>query len=103
MHKPMAEAVFVKTIIQTSQTTFTIEWTDGQKIDYRLSDLQKKCPCAQCRDEKTGELLINPRKLNENVEAFRVKSVGRYALRIDFTSGCSKGIFTFSFLRSSLH
>jgi DUF971 family protein len=92
-------AVFVKEISQKDASRFEIEWTDGKRMDYRLSDLQKNCPCARCRDEKTGASLIDESKLKADVSAFRIKSMGRYALRIDFTSGCSKGIFTFSFLR----
>ena len=91
--------VLIRKIFQKDQYRFTIEWTDGKIIDYRLSDLQRQCPCAKCRDEKTGRYLVDPAVIDENVEAVKIESVGRYGLRIDFTSGCSRGIYSFLFLR----
>jgi ATP-binding protein involved in chromosome partitioning len=84
---------FIRHIFQKDQTRFTIEWTDGKLKDYRLSDLQRACPCAVCGEKKTGDVRVDP-----EVEAVRIVNVGRYALRIEFTSGCSQGIYPFGFL-----
>ena len=89
------KSVFIRRIVQKDQYTFTIEWTDGKLSEYRLSDLQRHCPCAKCRDKKTGRSSVD----FEEVEAVSIESVGRYALRINFTQGCSKGIYSFSLLR----
>lgn len=89
----------VRKIKQKDNQTFTIEWNDGKIVDYRLSELQRKCPCANCRDEVTGERLLDPSRIDDNVNAKRVVSVGRYALRVEFTSGCSTGIYSFDMLR----
>jgi len=94
--------VLIRRIFQKDRYRFTIEWTDGKIIDYRLSDLQRHCTCAKCRDELTGRFLVDPAAIDENVEAVQIESVGRYGLRIDFTSGCSKGIYSFMFLRKFL-
>jgi len=91
--------VFIKEIKQKDFFTFTILWTDGKITDYRLSELQKNCTCARCRDEKTGQLLIQSKDLKNDVQANSIRNIGRYALKVDFCSGCSKGIYTFSFLR----
>jgi ATP-binding protein involved in chromosome partitioning len=92
--------IFVRNIFQKDRYRFTIEWTDGKISDYRLSDLQRQCPCAQCRDEMTGRSLVDPALIDEEIQAVQIESIGRYALRIDFTRGCSKGIYTFSLLRT---
>lgn len=92
----------VKHIEQKDNYTFTIKWSDGESIDYRLCDLQKRCPCASCVDEVTGKRLLDASQVREDVKAKRIMSVGRYALKIDFTSGCSYGIFTFDMLREGL-
>ncbi len=76
-----------------------IEWSDGRIFHYCLADLQRNCPCARCRDEKTGSSLVCSESLDPYVRARRVYSVGRYALGMDFSSGCSRGIYTFRFLR----
>jgi ATP-binding protein involved in chromosome partitioning len=96
------KCAFVKKIAQKDLHTFTIEWTDGQVCDYRLSVVQRRCTCARCRDEKTGRLLIDPQMVDEQVSARKIENVGRYALKIEFTSGCSRGIYPFSFLRPGL-
>lgn len=89
----------LKTINQIDNHTFAIEWSDGVVMQYRLSELQKKCPCANCVDENTGKRLLNEALLKEDVRAISISSVGRYALRIQFTSGCTQGIFSFDTLR----
>lgn len=90
---------FIRAIRQNDHHQFTIEWTDGKIDVYRLSDLQRQCTCAQCRDEMTGKMNIDPEQIDENVEATRISSVGNYALQIHFTQGCSKGIYSFEMLR----
>jgi len=82
---------FVRRIAQKDQHVFWIEWTDGKVMEYRLSDLQRNCPCIRCKERA----MI----CDIDVQASCIKSVGRYALKVDFTSGCSRGIYTFSFLR----
>jgi DUF971 family protein len=92
---------FVKKIYQKDNTTFTIEWTDGKIYNYRLSDLQKNCSCARCRDEKTGQGLIDPEKIPVDLSARRIFNIGRYALKVEFSSGCSRGIYSFAWLQQS--
>lgn len=94
-----SKPIVVRKIAQKDNHTFTIEWSDGLISDYRLSDLQKRCPCASCNDENTGQRLIDEKSIKQDVKAKRMTSVGRYALRVEFTSGCSAGIYDFDLLR----
>lgn len=91
--------LLIRQIKQKDNHTFSIIWNDGKEQHFRLSMLQRSCPCAQCCDEKTGKRLINSHLIKEDVRAFNIRNVGRYALKIQFTSGCSTGIYTFDFLR----
>ncbi len=91
--------VGVRNIIQKDAFHFTIEWDDDFVDDYKLSDLQRNCPCAGCIDEITGKKLLDVDSIDENVKAIRFSSVGRYAIRLQFTKGCSNGIYSFTFLR----
>lgn len=88
----MTSAHFIKKIAQKDNHTFTIEWSDGKVADYRLNLLQETCPCAKCKEAKIKEVV-------ESVKCKNIHSVGRYALQIEFTSGCSSGIYDFDFLR----
>jgi DUF971 family protein len=86
--------VLVREISQLTNFDFQVIWSDGAISSFRLSNLQKKCPCARCQGGLDA-LVLNP-----DVRAKKISSVGNYALRIDFTDGCSRGIFTFHFLRN---
>lgn len=89
----------IKQIQQKDNHTFFIEWTDAITHIYHLSDLQKKCPCASCKDEVSGLRRSNAPFVDDHVRAKKIFSVGRYAIQIEFTSGCSHGIYSFDFLR----
>lgn len=91
--------VLIRNIAQKDNHRFTIEWSDGKQYDYRLSELQAQCPCAACVDEETGQRRVKAAPVNSDVRAVKLSSVGRYALRIQFTAGCSNGIYNFDFLR----
>lgn len=93
------EPVFVRKIEQLDRYHFKIVWTDGNNSKYRLSDLQKQCPCAKCQEMRSKQLTEFNKLVQEDIMAKRIVSVGRYALRIDFCSGCSKGIYNFEWLR----
>ncbi|GAB4226096.1 MAG: hypothetical protein Tsb0021_01790 [Chlamydiales bacterium] len=89
----------LRRIWQKDNFTFCIEWSDGREQSFRLSELQKSCPCAACVDEDTGKRLADPKAVDPNLKALKIENVGRYALRVSFTSGCSYGIYTFRYLR----
>lgn len=89
--------LLVKKIVQKDNHTFSIVWSDNTECSYRLSHLQAICPCAGCVDELTNRRIA--KSIQEDVKAVVIQSVGRYALRIRFTSGCSSGIYTFEMLR----
>jgi DUF971 family protein len=40
------------------------------------------------------------KKIDEQVQAIKIEGVGRYALRFQFSSGCSHGIYDFDLLRA---
>lgn len=67
-----------------------LTWSSGSTSKYRLSELQKNCPCADCETKEVS--------VSTDVECVKVSTVGRYALKVQFTSGCSKGIYTFDIL-----
>lgn len=90
--KNPAKELFIKKIEQKNNTIFSIEWCDGTVKDYLLEELQKQCPCAQCTQQPLHACM------NQEVRAKRIHSVGRYALRIQFTSGCSAGIYSYELL-----
>jgi DUF971 family protein len=91
----------IKQIKQLDNHHFQIEWNDGASCKYHLGTLQKNCPCAGCVDESTNmrKPIATPVPLEE-VRAKSIKNVGRYALKIQFTFGCSTGLYDFPMLRN---
>lgn len=93
------KALLIRQIKQKSNTTFSIIWNDGYEQNFLLSSLQKRCPCANCTDEQTGKQLVDPHAIKDEVRAIVIRNIGRYALQVQFTSGCSMGIYSFDMLR----
>lgn len=91
-------AIFIKSIVQKDKEAFTITWSDGKSQDFFLAKLQAHCPCAEC--QRINELSQEKQGMQGNVRAYSIESVGRYAIRIRFTSGCSQGIYDFGRLRA---
>lgn len=86
----------IKKIYQKDEFSFLVEWYSGTTKTYQLSALQRECPCARCVDEVTNERL--KALVNEKVRAHNIRRLGNYALKIDFDSGCSAGIYDYEFL-----
>jgi len=68
-----------------------VRWPDGVEGKLRLSELQRRCPCAGCA--------VEDREVNSDLTAEALHTVGRYGLRFDFVSGCCDGIYPYSMLR----
>ena len=91
--------LLVRKIEQLDAHTFAIEWVDGHESRWRLSHLRRNCPCATCVDEWTGEPTLNPDDIDDDIQATKIESVGRYALVIQFGDGHATGIYSFPNLR----
>jgi ATP-binding protein involved in chromosome partitioning len=90
----------VRQVLQKDPRTMSIVWSDGMTQDFKYSDLQKICPCAGCVDEASGKRISSPELVDENVGAKNISAVGRYAIKIQFTSGCTTGLYSFEMLRN---
>lgn len=89
----------LRKVWQVDSHSFSLEWEDGVVQKISLSSLQKECPCAHCVDENTGERLVHPESIDPKVQAVEIRNVGRYALQVQFSSGCSTGIYRYDLLR----
>ena len=86
-------------IIEESPTEVTIEWSDGSESRFTAVELRRSCPCAGCINEWTGEKMLDPEKIADNLTFRSVALVGRYALNFQFSDGHETGIFSFKYLR----
>ena len=80
-----------------------ITWDDGKVSSFPLQYLRKHCPCAGCKGEKDllGRTLLPILKTSYDgpITATGGEPVGNYAIRITFSDGHDKGIYTFKYLR----
>jgi DUF971 family protein len=82
-----------------------IKWSDGQERRYSLRELRDACPCATCREKRTGEQqapTLLPVLSAAEAEPLRIegmKPVGSYAYTIAFSDGHDTGIFSFDLLQ----
>ncbi len=97
---PKLPTVNVPQIHQQDAYSITVSWPDGRTGQYRLAQLQRQCPCAGCCDENAGRRMVDPVTIPNDLQAISFKQLGRYALQIQFASGCSKGIYTYEWLRN---
>ncbi|NGX47262.1 MAG: Iron-sulfur cluster carrier protein [Chlamydiae bacterium] len=63
---------------------------EGNWRSISLHEIQKRCPCAGCENQKNCD---------KEVSLLEFSPVGRYALKITFSSGCNKGIYPFALLK----
>ena len=75
-----------------------IAWED-RVSRLSLADLRRQCECAQCVNEWTGERILDPDSVADDIVIDKMELVGNYAVRIHWSDGHNSGLFTWSKLR----
>lgn len=86
-------------IRQAGPDTLAITWHDGHRSHYPVRRLRLACSCAHCVDEWTGEGLLDPASVPDDVRPVKIENVGRYALQVHWSDGHETGIYPFRRLR----
>ena len=86
-------------IEQIRRESIRVTWSDGHISSYEARALRLSCPCALCRDEWSGRMLVDPQKIPDDIQIERVELVGRYALAASYSDGHGTGIYSFEVLR----
>ena len=92
-------AIEPREIKHEDDSTLRITWADDCECRYRAAELRRACPCAQCVNEWTGERMLKPDAIPEELEIKDLSIVGRYALNFRWTDGHETGIYSFRYLR----
>ncbi|MFM9904199.1 MAG: DUF971 domain-containing protein [Pyrinomonadaceae bacterium] len=88
-------------IIEESDSQISIKWSDDSETSYTAAQLRRVCPCASCRDEWTGQKILDETKIADDMTFSNVSIVGRYALNFHFSDGHDTGIFSFEYLKKT--
>jgi ATP-binding protein involved in chromosome partitioning len=87
-------------ITKADDTTLTIAWSDDLVTNHNVLDLRKACQCAHCVDEMTREQILKPEDVSNTVRPIKVKTLGRYALTMNWTDGHGSSIYSWNKLRA---
>ena len=85
-------------IVEGSDRDISIRWSDDTETHYKADQLRRACPCAGCVNEWTGEKMLDPAQIADDITITHTSIVGRYALNFHFSDGHDTGIFSFKYL-----
>lgn len=74
-------------------------WDEGVEDVYSARELRVRCVCANCQSEATGERLLDPKSVPEDLSVTEMHLVGNYGVGIHFSDGHTTGIYRFRELR----
>ncbi|MCA1626453.1 MAG: DUF971 domain-containing protein [Acidobacteria bacterium] len=61
--------------------------------------MRRVCPCAHCVNEMTGERVLRPESVADDLTIENMELVGRYAITFRWSDGHQTGIYSFRLLR----
>jgi DUF971 family protein len=68
-------------------------WDDDTEDVWGTRELRIRCVCAHCQSEATGERLLDPASIPEDIVVADMALVGNYGLSIHFSDGHTTGIY----------
>lgn len=83
------ETTVLEELSLVNPSTLRVAVTGKEPIEIKAPLLQRSCPCAHCQGKGVAQ---------EDVQIRSVAPAGRYGLCVDFSSGCSSGIYSFHYL-----
>jgi DUF971 family protein len=92
-------AIEPREIKQEGDTGLRITWADDRVCNYTAAGLRRACPCAQCVNEWTGQRVLKPDMISNELTIVDLNLVGRYALNFRWSDGHETGIYSFRYLR----
>lgn len=78
---------------------FVIRWADDAESRFDAARLRRACACAACVNEWTGEQMLKPESVADEITIEYIGIVGRYALNFRFSDNHETGIYSFKYLR----
>jgi DUF971 family protein len=92
-------AIEPREIMQDGDAGLRITWGDGKACLYDAPSLRRACPCAQCVNEWSGQRMLVPEDVSDDLKISDISIVGRYALNFRWSDGHETGIYSFRLLR----
>jgi DUF971 family protein len=82
-----------------AERVIELSWIGGRvdRLPYHL--VRAECPCAACRNEWTGERILDPASIRPDLGLEGMEGVGSYAVRLSWNDGHSSGLYVWDALR----
>ncbi len=82
-------------IIGLGKREIRFVWDEGREDVYGARELRLRCRCAVCVSEVTGEQLLDPATVPEDLTVTQMSLAGNYGVAIHFSDGHTTGIYRF--------
>ncbi len=82
-------------IIGLGKREIRFVWEDGGEDVWGARELRLRCACAHCQSEATGERLLDPTSVPEDLSVKDMHLVGNYGVGVQFSDSHATGIFRF--------
>ncbi len=92
-------------IKKTAESQLSIGWDDGHESFFTMIVLRKACPCATCKNSRSGKSqgslkVLSPAEIiPDNLQVKEAEILGRYAVQFTWSDGHHEGIYAFDMLR----
>jgi DUF971 family protein len=77
-----------------------VTWPEGSVDRFRYHALRAECPCATCRNEWTGQRVLDPGSIRPDLKLVSMENIGTYAVQLGWNDGHSSGLYTWESLRA---
>ncbi len=75
-----------------------LTWNESRTVGLPYRFVRGECPCASCRDEWSGDRILDPATIRSDIKIEAMEPIGSYAVRILWNDGHSSGLFTWDTL-----
>jgi DUF971 family protein len=94
----MSDKLPVMKRLERRDVDILVSYDNDQNFIITYDDIRYSCPCAKCSPQRNND--ESSKYLRREVESIaaekpKVKTVGKYAISFEWTSGCSSGIYRF--------
>lgn len=76
-----------------------LTWAPGQVALLPYRAVRGQCPCASCRDEWTGERILDLDAIRADLRIEAMEPVGNYAVQFAWNDGHGSGLYTWDLLK----
>jgi DUF971 family protein len=86
--------------IEIKNDILIISWSNREESEIELREIRKNCPCAYCSQYRQNhqDSLLQV-FLEDQIKIKEIKTIGNYALGIEWQDGHHTGIFEFNKLK----